>query len=184
MKPHRSFGQRLVVYLIVGFVLYSVVGFVVAPPLLKTQLVKRLSAELQRPVRIANVRLNPWVLSIAIEGLGITDKDGEPLAGWSRIFVNFDASSFISKEWRFDEITAAAPSGRIVVNKDKTLNITDLIEKFSKPKTDDKPAWPLRVSKLVVTGAQLDFADFSRTQDFKTRFIAAVINPGKLNLVI
>ncbi|MEO7598506.1 MAG: DUF748 domain-containing protein [Opitutus sp.] len=169
MKPDRSLARRFFVSAVVVFVLYSVVGFLIAPPLLKTQLTKRLSMELDRPVRITKVRLNPWVLSLAIEGLAITDKNGEPLVGWSRVFVNFDSSSAYSKEWRFQEITATAPSGRVVVNKDRSLNFTDLIEKFAKPTADDKPGWPLRVAKVVVSGAQLDFIDHSRGEEFKTR---------------
>ena len=169
MKPHTSFARRLWIFLIVGFVLYSVVGFVAAPPILKNQLVSRLTTELGRPVRIASVRVNPWVLSLTINGLAVTDRDGGGFVSWDRIYVNFDAASFFVKEWRFQEITAAAPAGRVVVNKDGRLNYSDLVEKFAKEsKPGEKPGWPLRVAKLVVTQAQFDFADHSRAQEFKT----------------
>src|SRR4051812_12755657 len=131
MKPHRSFARRFFIFAVVFFVLYSVVGFVVAPAIVKGQLVKRLSAELDRPVRITNVRINPWILSLAIEGLAIADRDSQGFVSWDRVFVNFDAASFFVKEWRFQEITATGPAGRVVVNPDGTLNFTDLIQKFS-----------------------------------------------------
>jgi uncharacterized protein involved in outer membrane biogenesis len=169
MKPHRSFTHRLGVFLIVAFVLYSVVGFVVAPPLLKSQLEKRLPAELGRAVRIESVRVNPLILSMAIEGLAISEREGGHFVGWDRVYVNFDPTSFFVKEWRFQEITALAPTGRVVVNKDGSLNFSDLLAKFApKPDPSEKPAWPLRVAKLTVTGAQLDFADHSRSQEFTT----------------
>jgi len=103
------------------FVLYSVVGFVVAPPVLKDQLVKRLAVELGRPARITRIQVNPWTLSVTIEGLAISDPDMSPFVSWDRLFVNFDPTSFFVKEWRFQEITAAGPAARVVVNKDGTL---------------------------------------------------------------
>src|SRR5688500_2463591 len=110
MKTHRSFTRRLGIFFIVAFVLYSVVGFVVAPFVLKSQLEKRLPVELGRAVRIESLRLNPWILSITINGLAIADRDGGAFVGWDRVYVNFDPVTFFVKEWRFQEITAIAPS--------------------------------------------------------------------------
>ena len=170
MTYPRISGRRFGLIVAIAFVLYAVIGFVVAPPIVKSQLVKRLSSELGRSVRIENVRLNPLMLSGAIEGLSIVDRDGAGFFGWERVYVNFDVVSFFAKEWRFQEITALAPSGRVVVNPDGSLNFTDLIEKF-KPqlKAEEKPGWPLRIAKLNVAAAVLDFTDQSRPRPFKTQ---------------
>src|SRR5687768_722223 len=158
MKIRRPFSHRLGVFLIVSLVVYSVAGFILAPLLIKSQLEKRLPTELGRSVRIKSIRINPWILSTTVEGFVVAEKDGGPFVAWDRLYVNFDPTSFFVKEWRFQEITVVAPSGHAVVNKDGTLNFSDLLEKFA-PKTEEpaKPAWPLRIAKLVVTGAQLDF---------------------------
>src|SRR5688572_17122695 len=100
MKTHRSFPRRLGVFLLVAFVIYSVVGFVVAPFVLKSQLEKRLPVELGREVRIEGIRLNPWILSATIRGLAIADRDGGPFVGWESVYVNFDPITFFVKEWR------------------------------------------------------------------------------------
>src|SRR5688572_16414156 len=127
MKIRRPFSHRLGVFLIVSFLVYSVVGFVVAPLVVKSQLEKRLPAELGRPVRIKSVRVNPWILSTAVEGFTVSEKGGGPFLGWGRLYVNFDPTSFFVKEWRFQEITVMAPSGHVVVNKDGSLNFSDLL---------------------------------------------------------
>lgn len=178
MKPRRSPARRLFVFLLVAFVLYTVIGFVVAPPVLKSQLQKRLPAELGRPVRIESVRLNPLILSLTIKGLAIGDRGGGGFIAWDQVYVNFDVLSFLKKEWRFQEITALSPSARVIVNKDGTLNFSDLLDKYAKPKPGDKPAWPLRIAKLVVSGAQLDFADHSRSEEFATH-----VGPVNFSLV-
>src|SRR5687768_16410651 len=118
MKIRRPFSHRLGVFLIVSLVLYSVAGFVLAPLLLKSQLEKRLPAELGRSVRIKSIRVNPWILSTAIEGFAVSEKEGGPFVGWNRLYVNFDPTSFFVREWRFQEISVAAPSGQVVVNQD------------------------------------------------------------------
>lgn len=180
MHTQRSVLRRVIVIAIVASIVLSILGFLVAPPIVKSQLVKRLSVELGRPVRIESVRINPWVLSVAIQGLAITDRDGGAFVAWDRIYVNFDSFSFFVKEWRFQEVTAVAPSGRVVVNQDRSLNFSDLLQKFAaKPAPVDRsPAWPLRVGKLVVVGAQLDFADHSRSQEFATH-----VGPVNLSLL-
>lgn len=169
MKPKRPFIQRLFIFCTVAFIAYSLVGFVLAPLILKNQLEKRLPAELGRAVRIESVRLNPWILSMTIEGLAISDRDGGPFVAWDRVYVNFDPTTFFVREWRFQEITAIGPAGNVIIDDKGVFNFADLVEKFA-PKTDEpeKPAWPLRVAKLVVNGARLDFADHSRSQDFAT----------------
>ncbi|HTO04595.1 MAG TPA: DUF748 domain-containing protein, partial [Opitutus sp.] len=170
MKPKRPFIQRLFIFCVVAFIVYSVVGFVVAPLVLKSQLEKRLPAELGRAVRIERIRLNPWILSMTIDGLAISDRDGGPFVAWERVYVNFDPTTFFVKEWRFQEVTAISPAGNVIIDDKGVFNFADLLEKFA-PKTDEpeKPAWPLRVAKLVVNGARLDFADHSRSQKFATQ---------------
>lgn len=169
MKPRRSFARRLLVFLFVSSILYSVVGFVVAPVVLKDQLPKRLSQELGRTVRVERVRLNPWTLALTLDGFAIVNRDGGRFLDWNHLYVNFDVTSFIHKTWRFQEITAVGPGCRVTVGKDGKLNFNDLIEKYSaNPAHPSKPGWPLRINKLVVTGAQFEFNDLSRSQEFST----------------
>jgi hypothetical protein len=156
------------------FVVFTVVGFLVAPPILKAQLVKRLGEELGRPVTIRKIRLNPYALSLTIEGLAIRDRDGGPFVGWRRVYVNFDSASFFVREWRFQEIAASAPELRVIVNRDGSFNFSDFLTKLVSPPVAAKPApgtpaWPLRVASLAVSEAALDLSDRSRSADFATR---------------
>jgi Domain of Unknown Function (DUF748) len=155
-------------------VLFTASGFLIAPPILKAQLVKRLSAELGRDVAIGRVRLNPYALSLTLEGLAIKDRDGGPFVGWKQVYVNFDSASLFARQWRFQEITASEPSLRVIVNKDGSFNFSDLLAKFASPAASPaggtaKPGWPLRVANLAVNGAALDFTDHSRSVEFATR---------------
>ena len=56
--------------------LYTVVGFLILPPVFKWLLVKKLSEQLHRQVTIEDVDVNPYMLSSAVKGLEIKEREG------------------------------------------------------------------------------------------------------------
>lgn len=85
--------RRLLLWIAGLFVAYILAGFLLAPVIVKQQLVKHASAALHRNVAIGQVRVNPLALSLTIRGLSVTDRDGTELAGWDEFYANFQASS-------------------------------------------------------------------------------------------
>jgi hypothetical protein len=162
--------QRRVVYWIGGLVLfYTLFGFLILPLIVRSIAQKRLSKELDRPVSIEKVRINPYALSAAIRGLKITDKDGETFVSWRDVYVNFQLISFVTRPWVFKEISTSDPYVRVEVRKDYTLNFSDLVEKFSKTEKPPKPAKPLalRVASLRIGGAKASFTDLTPREPFR-----------------
>jgi hypothetical protein len=154
--------------------LVCVLGFFVAPPILRGQLEKRLSEQLHRRVTLGKVRLNPLTLSVSLESFAVSEPTGGQFIGWRRLFVNFDAFSFLMREWRFQEIALDGFSGKVAVAKDGRLNFADLLESFGEtpaaaaaPKADKK-SWPLLVRRLAISAAQLSYTDASRAEPFAT----------------
>lgn len=85
-------------------ILYTLVGFFLAPYLVKKALVDFLQGDLGRKTEIEQVEFNPYVLSLRITGLSIDDTDAVKMAGFSDFFVNFQLSSLFYRAWTFDEI--------------------------------------------------------------------------------
>ncbi|HTQ30152.1 MAG TPA: DUF748 domain-containing protein [Opitutaceae bacterium] len=153
------------------FLLFNVFAYFVAPGIFRRQLEHRLAAALHRPVAIQKLRLNPYRLSTTIEGLAIADRDGRPLFGCQRLYVNFDSWSFFSGKWIFQEISLDGPAARLEIDKAGALNISDLIASpAAEPPGAPPPAKPrpLVIRQLTITGARFAFADHSRAQDFAT----------------
>ncbi len=144
--------------------IYAAVGFWAAPGVIKSQLEKRLSAELRRPVRIGEVRTNPFTFSIAVSQLQVNDRDGQPFVGWQRVFVNFQPSSFFSDEQVFEEISIEGLRARLAVSKDGQLNCEDL---FARKSTATKRRG-LRIDRLSVGQARVDYSDHSVSTPFST----------------
>lgn len=173
--------RRWLLILVSLLVVFTVVGFFVLPPVLKAQAEKRLSAELGRTVRLGKVAVNPYALSVAIENFSIFEADGTTtFVGWRRVFVDFDALASLRGEWVLSEVALDGFTGRVVVNADQSLNFSDILAKVAAKPTaapapaapaakreKDKPR-PVRIAKLAVTDARLDFADASLPRTFAT----------------
>ena len=119
------------------------------------------------------MKLNPFALSTTIRGLLIKDKDGEPFVSWDEVYVNFQLSSFLGHPWVFKEISVTGPFARVQMNKDGTLNFSDLIAKFSRPthrphrpRTPAKPV-ALWIGRLQITNATASVTDLTHRQPFK-----------------
>src|SRR5690349_23715472 len=71
-----------------ALVIYTVVGFLILPPIIRAIAVKQIAKELHREVTLEKVRLNPYALSVSIRGLKIKDPDAETLLAWDEVYVN------------------------------------------------------------------------------------------------
>ena len=158
---------------------YTVFGFLILPFIVRLVAVKQLSHQFDREVSIRQVRMNPYVLSAAVRGLLIKDKDGEPFISWDEVYVNFQLASFVRKPWVFKEIHALEPYVRAQVNKDRSLNFSDLLKKFSDGPTNPAPKRPLyvEIEQLKISGARASLTDLSPSTPFRR-----VVGPVEVTL--
>lgn len=78
----------------VALILFTVVGFLVVPPVARRVAQTQLGTLLGRKVAIERIRLNPFALSLAIEGFHIFESDGNtPFVEFKRFYVNAQLSS-------------------------------------------------------------------------------------------
>ena len=154
---------------------YTVIGFLILPPIIRRVAAKQLTKQLDREVSIQQVKLNPFALSATVRGLLIKDKDGEPFVSWDEVYVNFQLSSLFSKAWSFKEISTIKLFVRAQMNPDGTFNFTDLITKFSTNSVPTKTVAPsrplaLHIDRLHIAGAAAAFSDLTTRTPF-TRVI-------------
>src|SRR4030095_40868 len=142
-------------------VAYTVIGFLLLPPLVKYIATRNLSTLLERPVTIQKLRLNPYTFSITIRGFLIRDKDSEPFVSWDEVYVNFQPTSVFTRAWRLKEVRTSRPYVRVQVNKDSSLNFSDLLKKFGKEKSGPSKPPPLRIDLLQIEGARASFLDLT-----------------------
>ena len=167
--------RRLIIWSVSLLAAYTVIGFLILPPIIRSVAARQLTKQLDREVSIKKVKLNPFVLSATVDGLLIKDKDGQPFVSWDEVYVNFQLSSFFGRAWVFKEITTTKPFVSAQMNKDGTFNFSDLITKFSAnppaaaPKEPSRP-FVLHIDRLHISGASAAFADLTMRKPF-TRVI-------------
>ncbi|HVU25077.1 MAG TPA: DUF748 domain-containing protein [Opitutus sp.] len=136
-----------------------------------------MTAKLGRLVRIGSVQLNPFTFSATISVVEVETPDGRgTVAGWDRLYLNFDVIGLLSGEWAMSDIALDGFHAEVAVQPDGSLNISDLLERFIGPSFDaSSSGWqgrPVRVRRLQITQARIAFTDRSRPREFH-----AVINP-------
>ena len=154
-----------------GVFLYTVLGFFVLPAIVRVIAVSQLSKHLDRPVTIQKVRLNPYSLSATIRGLLIEDRDGAPLLSWDEVYVNLQLTSLFTHAWVFKEVSLTQPFVRVQIQKDYTLNFSDIVARLS-PTVPSRPAEPSRshswrINRLHLTGARVSFTDLTPRMPFE-----------------
>jgi outer membrane protein OmpA-like peptidoglycan-associated protein len=111
--------------------LYVIVGFWVAPPLLKPKLEELLSSRIGRQVTIAGIKLNPLVLSATISTLTVHEIDGQPFAGFDVLYANSQLSSIVKWALTLSEIRVQGPFGVVKLLPDYKLSIDDILSRLS-----------------------------------------------------
>ena len=154
--------KKILIGFIIFFVVFTLVGFFVLPPILKSILIKQLSQNLHREVTINQIKVNPYTLSITARGLLVKDRgSSETFVSCEEIYLNFQSFSALRLAVIFSEIRLKQPFIKITLNQDMSYNFSDLLEKKeSKPAEKGKPK-PLRFSlnNIRIENGSIDFLD-------------------------
>jgi len=169
--PHRLSTQaRRARYrrrMLAALVIYTVVGFLIAPVIIKWQLRRQLPALAHRPVTVQQVGVNPYALSLTVRGLAVTETNGAPFAGFEELYVNFQLSSLFRRTWTFSEIRLAGPTANVVRFSNGQFNFADLLTNSATASTSSPPP-PVLIQSLTITNALLTFTDGTTPKPFHT----------------
>ncbi|MGA8891447.1 MAG: DUF748 domain-containing protein [Anaeromyxobacteraceae bacterium] len=174
MKTRTWSRGRFVLASFLGAVaLYAILGFLVAPGIVKGQILKHVGALTERPVSVEKVRVNPFALSLTVEGFLVKDRDGTRLASLDRLYVNVALLGMLRKEVGVEELLVDRPYLHAGLDARGELNVADILRRAAAD--DGKPPPPpdpngivFAVGHLAVTEAQIDFSDRSRRRPFDT----------------
>src|SRR5512135_693124 len=169
MNPRQVIGRLLGrrALLAAGAVLaaWAVAGFLVLPHFLRPVVERKIAEGLHRPATLRRLSLNPFALSVTLEGLDVKDKGGAgPFFSVERLYANLEAASIFRGGPVIRALTLTKPSVTIVRNEDRTYSVQDLLDEASKPKPAQRPEKeekPLRfsVNNIRVEGGSVDFDD-------------------------
>ncbi|GHU06086.1 hypothetical protein FACS1894158_11390 [Betaproteobacteria bacterium] len=150
---------------IVGLIaLFAVLGFLALPPIVKYVAADKLGEALHRPVIIRSVAVNPFALSLTVEGLDIKEREGdETFAGFESLYLNLQASSLFRWGPVINEIKLVDPKFHIVRSAGNRYNFSDLIDEFTAgpegKENEEKSAPAFSLNNIQISGGTVEFDD-------------------------
>src|SRR4030042_2082857 len=122
--------KKLFIGLVLFFFIFTIVGFFVVPPLLKSILIKKLSENIHRDVTIDQIKMNPYALSLTVKGFTVKDRgSSETFLSFDELFVNLQSLSALKFALVFKEIRLTNPFVKISRHPDLSYNFSDLLDK-------------------------------------------------------
>src|SRR5262245_30449072 len=174
------------------FAAYGLFGFLVVPGILRDQIITGTRKSLGRELRLDRVRVNPYYLSVTLEGFELRDPDATPFVGFDRLHMDLQLTSLLRWAITFREFSLKNPRVHVRLMADGKPNFTDLI-----PKEQGKPPrlvlgrFSLQHGSVSFTNLMapvpetvklepldLDLRDFTTIPDHEGRYHIAARDPG------
>ncbi|MDR5784225.1 DUF748 domain-containing protein [Caballeronia sp. LZ065] len=161
--------RRIFIGLVIALLVIGALGFFVAPPVIRHVAEQQLAKQLDRPVSIRRISLNPYTLDFEADGVHVGESPanlakapGSPadFIDVSRLVVRTSWASVIKLAPVVNELKIDSPRIHVVRYDGEHFNFSDLIEKFSKPSAEPskKPA-RFSVSNIRLENGQITFDD-------------------------
>ena len=139
--------------------LYALLGFLLAPRLIKRYVSDYAEETLKRNASIVEVRVNPFLFTFDAQGFVLKEADDSPIMGFGRMFIDFELSSLFRWAWTFADIRIERPLVHVEIRQDGRLNLAALSESF--PKSKDSPSQDDRPLRLLVQHAEVIDGSFT-----------------------
>lgn len=165
----KSVRWVAIVLAIVG--VYALLGFQLAPRILRSQAIAFVKNEYGRELAIGLVKVNPFLLQLEVHDLALPDADGSPMLGFRRLFVDFEVSSLWHRAYVFKDLDVEAPELRAVVRPDGSFNLGDLAPKEpAKPEPQPSELPAVWLKSLVVSAGSIEYSDLARSKPLERHF--------------
>lgn len=169
-------------------IVYTLAGFFLAPVLVKKNAIEIVADTMGAELRLERVAINPFVLSLRVDGLAMEDPEGSPFLRVRQVFVNFQLSSLFRWAWTFDEVRIDAPELYLARDSDSTLNTGFLVPKGVEPSVTDSASNPpddaparLLIFDFAVNESVVNWYDEVPVEHVETRLGPVNIAIAQLN---
>jgi len=173
----KNWGWKKKTGIILGILilLYTILGFLVVPMVTEAILPDKLSAQLDRPVQVENISLNPYTLTLSVKGLNIGERSGDSdFVAFDEFFANIQWASLFRLGLVAREVRLKEPFVRVARISETEFNFSDLIpaeKPDPKPAPEDKePAEPFQFHLSNVRIINGDFQFHDQPMDKTHRF--------------
>src|SRR5512133_2708557 len=132
----------------------------ILPLIVRSQAVTAIKKETGRAVRIDKVSINPFTLSVTVNGFAIDAQEGGPFVSIGRLRASLSTASLYKMAVVLDEVTVDSPTVRFARLAANTYSFNDIIElKKAKPKKESQRELRFSVNNITLNSGTIDFDD-------------------------
>ena len=115
ITPFPTFPWKKLAFWAGGLIaLVGITGFFILPPLVKSIALKQLGAKLHREVTIEKIAINPYALTLTVNGFAIKEREGGgSFVAFDELFVDVGLASVISLAPVLKELRLTGPRIRL-----------------------------------------------------------------------
>lgn len=147
-----------VAWLIFLFALYSLIGFVVLPKIIKTQIIDLLNEQSKREAKIESASFNPFTFELSIEEFYLLDKDSSAFLSLKELYADLNVLPIINGRIELENITVTNPAVTIKKMNESEFNFSDLLKSQEIPADS---SLDILIKKVDVQNFSLVFKDYT-----------------------
>lgn len=160
-RIRRLVTSKLFLIPMVSLLFYTLAGFVLVPLAVRWYVPWYAQNRLQCRATLEKVRINPFLMSFEAVGFALRGPDGEPIAGFARLFVDFETMGLIHWTTVFREVRLEEPTLNVSINPDGSLNLAALAPKSAQeePKASSAKSMRLVLQSVTLAGGKATLTD-------------------------
>ncbi len=154
--------NRLLIIASSVIALYAILGFLILPLILQSQLEKQINQRIIPTATIEKIEFNPFLFKFTIHNLALAEKE-KRLIEFKRLYVDFSLIKSLEKQHiHFKKVELNQPTVNLNILKDGTINLAKLLkpETTQKEKTEptpnNTPVIAFKVAKTVLDNATIN----------------------------
>jgi len=184
LRNHQKY-----VWTAVAIAVYAATGFFLAPWLVKKNAISAIRDGYGAELRLEKIEVNPFVLSLRLNGIELDDPDGAPVTKIEELFVNFQLSSLFRWAWTFDEFRITAPELFIARDQSGNLNLAYLFAKNNAPPAETEEGQassitPMLIFDFAIENCAIAWHDKAPVDTVDTRFGPINIEISELSTLL
>ena len=153
------------------FLAYLLFGWFGFGPVAKWGAEKFIADQTGHRLSLDEPRFDPLGLQLTVTNLKLAEPDGQLLAGFQALHVDFEASSLLRLAWTFDDIRLIGPTGALTLLPGGKLNWSAFLDAFKDDEDKEDTGLPrLLIRHFELKQGRLDFADRTLNPAFQVDF--------------
>ncbi len=164
--------QKIIFFLVA---IYAVLGFIVLPIILKSQLVDIVEKETNAKISVESISFNPFIFKLKLNGIELKDAEDAHLLSLKSFSVNLELYSLFRSALHIKNLLLEEPKISLIYKKNKSLNFASIVkqstQKTEDVKSDSDDQMPrIIVDRVAIVDGGINYEDYTHKTKFDFSF--------------